>query len=266
MKARQTIGLGLAVLVAGPLLALGPAADAGAAVPAVAAARAGAAPDSACGVDLGTLDRPPLALLLQGVRHVHRAGGGWSSARLALRNRLSRPCAGVRPVLVFGVRGRSPRHGDVRLQWRRGPRGGWHPVRLLAEAGVLAGQVGPDAGLTVAGRGRASVPLRLRIGRGAAPGQWLTMAVGFEPVLLQGQQVPLPVGVSEPSLFRVVRAARGGRGGRGDQGGQGGLGRRPWAGAPEQLAATGDDVSAAAGAAALLLTGGAGLVLLRRAR
>jgi len=249
--------------VAGPLLALGPAVDAGAAVPAAAAARAGAAPDSACGVDLGTVDRPPLALRLHGVRHVYRAGGGWSPARLALRNRLSLPCAGVRPVLVFGVRGRSPRHGDVRLQWRRGPRGGWHPVRLLAEEGVLAGQVGPDAGLGVAGRGRTSVPLRLRIGRGAAPGQWLTMAVGFEPVLLQGQSVPLPVGVSEPYLFRVVSAARGGQDDRGRRGGRRWAGA-PERGAPEQLAATGDDVSAAAGAAALLLAGGAGLVLLRR--
>ena len=264
MRMRQTIGLGLAALVAGPLVAMGTAGTASAAVP----ARAGSVVDSACGVDLATVDRAPLVLRLHGLHRVYPAGGGWSRARLGLRNRLSGPCAGVRPVMVFGARAGGLRRGDVRLQWRRGTRGGWRPVRLKAENGVLAGQVGPDAGLTVPAGGRAGVPLRLRIGRGAPLGQWLTMAVGFEPVALQGQPVPLPVGVSEPYLFRVVR------GGHRPAGGSaagvsaagywehGGPGRGPRS-AEAQLAETGDDTGVVAGAAAALLLGG-GLVLLRR--
>ena len=246
MRMRQTTGLGLAVLLAGPVLALGAADPALATVPALA----GSPVASACGVDLGSVGHQPLALRLHGVRHRYPAGGGWSPIRLGLRNRLGRRCAGVRPVMVFGVRGGGLRHGDVRLQWRRGP-GGWQQVPLRPEAGVLAGQTGPAAGLTVPADGRAAVPMRLRIGRGAPPGQWLTMAVGFEPVLLAGQSVPLPVGISNPYLFRVVR-------------GTGRHGHHLASGRP-QLAETGDTAPAAAGtAAALLLGGGTGLVLLRR--
>ncbi|QMU67800.1 LPXTG cell wall anchor domain-containing protein [Streptacidiphilus sp. P02-A3a] len=253
---RQTIGLSLAALVAGPLVALGTAGTASAAVP----ARVGAAVDSACGVNLDNVDRAPLSLRLHGLHRVYRAGGGWSPARLGLRNRLSESCAGVRPVLVFGARAGVLRRGDVRLQWRRGARGGWQPVRLRAEEGVLAGQVGPDAGLTVPAGGRAGVPLRLRIGHRAPLGQWLTLAVGFEPVVLEGQSVPLPVGVSEPYLFRVVRAGH--RGNGGPAAGHRERGGPDWG---PRLAETGTDAGVAAGAAAALLLGGGGLVLLRRA-
>jgi len=282
MSMRQTIGLGLAVLLAGPAVALGPAASAVAATAAAAGpARPSAAVASACGVDLGALDHPPLALRLHGVRRFYREGGGWSPIRLTLRNRLGRRCAGVRPVLVFGLRAGGLRHDDVRLQWRRGggagggPGGGWRTVSLRVEAAVsspeavLAGQTGPAAGLAVAAGSRVAVPMRMRIGPGAPLGQWLTMAVGFEPVVLAGQPVPLPVGISDPSLFRVVHgqghtrvharartyarthAHAGFRGGRSQL--------------AETGAGTGAGTLAAGGAAAVLLLGcGAGLLVLRR--
>jgi hypothetical protein len=248
MSMRQTIGLGLAVLLAGPAVALGPAAAPAVAAPASAAgpAGAGAAAASACGVDLGTVDHPPLALRLHGVRRVYPAGGGWSPIRLTLRNRLGRRCAGVRPVMVFGVRAGGLRQGDVRLQWRRGS-GGWRPVPLLAEqtalarAAVLTGQTGPSRGLAVPAGGRTAVPMRMRIGRGAPPGQWLTMAVGFEPVLLAGRPVPLPVGISDPALFRVVRAGGWARG-RSRWRGHGAAAGRP------ELAETGVGIGAGTGA------------------
>ena len=283
MSMRQTIGLGLAVLLAGPAVALGPAASAVAATAAAAGpARPGAAVASACGVDLGALDHPPLALRLHGVRRFYREGGGWSPIRLTLRNRLGRRCAGVRPVLVFGLRAGALRHGDVRLQWRRGggaggSGGGWRTVPLRAEAAVsspeavLAGQTGPAAGLAVAAGSRAAVPMRMRIGRGAPLGQWLTMAVGFEPVVLDGQPVPLPVGISNPSLFRVVH-------GQGHSRGHSRANSRSHArtyahagfrGGRSQLAETGAGTGAgtlaAGSAAAVLLLGcGAGLLVLRR--
>ena len=241
---RQTIGLGLAAAVAGPLLAVGAADRAMAATPAPGTARTApraaadgstaarrqagrstarqsarqAARQSArsapgCGLELVQGKRQALALRLRGLHRVYPAGGRWSGFSLTVGNRLAVPCRRVAPVVVFGARSRTLHRGDVQLQWRKAA-GRWHPVALLDEAGVLAGKAGPAAGIGPAPGSRTTVPLRLRFGRSAPGGQWLTMAVGFAPVRLGGQLVPLPVGVSEPYLFRVEHAVRGERHGR----------------------------------------------------
>ncbi len=221
---RQTIGLGLAVAVAGPLLAVGAPDRAAAATPAPGAARAapraaaggstatrgpgarqsaGSAPG--CGLELVQRKRQALALQLHGLYRVYPAGGRWSGFRLSVGNRLAVPCRRIAPVVVFGARSRTLHPGDVQLQWWKAA-GGWQPVGLLDEAGVLVGKVGPAAGSGLGPGGRVEVPLRLRFGRTAPGGQWLTMAVGLAPVRLGGRPVLLPAGVSEPHLFRVEYA------------------------------------------------------------
>ena len=219
------MGLGLAAALAGPLLAVGAPDRAAAATPAPGTARAAprAAADGStaarrqparsapgCGLELVQGKRQALALRLRGLHRVYPAGGRWSRFSLTVGNRLAVPCRRVAAVVVFGARSRTLHRGDVQLQWRRAA-GRWNPVGLLDEAGVLAGKVGPAAGTGLAAGSRTAVPLRLRFGRSAPDGQWLTMAVGFVPVRLGGQSVPLPVGVSEPYLFRVERARRVGR-------------------------------------------------------
>ncbi|MEY9963154.1 hypothetical protein ABIA33_001187 [Streptacidiphilus sp. MAP12-16] len=243
------IGLGAAGLVAGPALLLGTAGTASAASAAtpVSAGTAGTAGTAVCGVDFDALSQTPLTLRFKGLHGVYRAGGQWSRFRLTVRTRAGQSCAGVRPVVVFGARNRTLRRGDVRLQWRQGS--GWHRVSMVAAQGSLVGQVGPGQGLTLPARSRTALPLRMRLAPGAPPGQWLTMAVGFEPVTLAGQTVPLPVGISDPHYFRVVRATE----------------RRHDA---PQLAETGGSglVPLAAGGSALALGGGVALVACARRR
>lgn len=242
------------------------------------AAKAAAKPAAACGVKPANGSRP-------------RAG-------LAVRNRLAERCAGVRPVVASAAPSRGPRHGDVQPQWRPGQGAGRHRTPMRTERGEPAGRPGPDAGLKVPARGQAAVPPRTRSGRGAPAGRWLTTAVAFERMNQGGRPVPMPVGASDPSPFQAAPAGHGhgqGQGGKGWQGhGHGGKGWQPDHGGPgrghggddgrdrgrddgrgdlagsgDQLAATGasgDGLLLTAGAAALAFAGGAGLLLLRRAR
>jgi hypothetical protein len=141
---------------------------------------------------------------------------------------------------------------------------------MVSEAGVLVGVVGPEQGLTLSAKGGVAVLLRMRFRHGAPLGEWMTMTIGYEPVSLDGQTVPVPVGVSDPRLFRVQRHG----GGAGDGSATGsdsatgsGRGSRGGAAAP-QLAATGASATTgrAAGAAALATVGGVGLVGYSRRR
>jgi hypothetical protein len=151
--------------------------------------------------------RPPLALKLAPLRKVYYVGGSWSPFALSADNGTAAACPGVLPVVVFGAQGTTLRTADLQVQWEsgRGAAAVWHSSALIAEDGVLVGLVGPDQGLTLAARGSTAVPMRMRFADGAPTGQWVTMAIGYEPVTLEGDTVPLPVGVSDPHLFQVVR-------------------------------------------------------------
>ncbi|MFC1432913.1 hypothetical protein ACEZDB_19925 [Streptacidiphilus sp. N1-3] len=232
---------GMAAGVAAGLLLAGTAGTAEAVATAAPAVRV-------CGLDPATFTKPSLALAYQKLHKVYYAGGSWSGFTLKAGNSTPARCAGVLPVVVFGSRGRPLRRGDVRMQWRTG-RGGWHGSAMVAENGVLMGLVGPAQGLSLAARGKAAVPLRMRFSTGAPTGQWVTMAIGYAPVTLEGETAALPVGISDPRLFRVLRQVR-----------------RP-SGAP-QLAETGGPprTAVAAGASLLCLGGGAGLLALSRRR
>jgi hypothetical protein len=240
--------------------AAGPAAGGAAASAAVgllagsaAAPGAGLPVVTVCGVDSALFAHPPLGLRFTGLRGEYRVGGSWSAFTLGAANRTAADCPGVLPVVVFGARGTALRTGDVRVQWRSG-RGGpavWHTSAVVAEGGMLVGLVGPAEGLSLAAGGDTAVPLRMRFAGGAPTGQWVTMAIGYEPVALAGQTQPLPVGVSDPHLFRVLRSpvpapARTGR----------------------SLARTGAsaDTARLAGAGLLAVSGGTALVLLARRR
>ncbi|MHA6762819.1 hypothetical protein [Streptacidiphilus sp. PAMC 29251] len=251
---RRGIGAGAA---AGLLLVLGTAGTA-------EAVSAAAAPQvKICGKNATNLRKPPLALRFDKLHKVYYVGGSWSRFGLKAGNSTGARCAAVRPVLVFGARNRPLRQGDVRLQWKakagRGGKAGWHGSAMVAENGVLMGLAGPAKGLTLPAGARTTVPLRMRFATGAPTGQWLTLAIGYEPVLLEGQTVPLPVGVSDPHLFRVAHRPRP----------QPRPHPRPSTGPQRpQLAETGAPAAtvAAAGTALLSLVGGAGLVRLSRRR
>lgn len=187
-------GIGVAMLVGQALL--------GAAGTAQAAS--GGSPAARCGVDAGSASRQPLGLALKRFHRVYRVGGPWSAARLGVRNHTGASCRGVQPVLVLGAHSRGLHAGDVRLQWRRGTGASWQRIRLLEEDGALLGRIGPAAGLEVTAKSRASVPLRLRFTAGAPRGRWVALAVGYLPVPLDGEFVPLPVGITDPHYFRVV--------------------------------------------------------------
>lgn len=255
---RTSVVRAMGLAAAGVLL--GTVGSATSATSAFAAAPA-AAPDAGpqvlvCGLDATTLGRPPLTLRFTKLHKVYYAGGNWSKFRLTLRNRTAASCPGVRPVVVYAARSGALRKGDVRLQWRAGRgAGSWHRARTVDEAGVLVGLVGPDRGLTLPGRSGAKLPLRMRFPSGAPLGEWLTMAIGFEPVSLDGERIPLPVGISDPHTFQLRRLGSG----------HGHGGRAP--GGPE-LAATGGSAATgwAAGAAVAALGGGAGLVGYSRRR
>ncbi|MFC1417340.1 hypothetical protein [Streptacidiphilus cavernicola] len=210
------------------------------------AALAGPAPAPSavvCGRDVAGIGRPPLGLGFSGLRASYDLGGDWSGFTLRAGNATPAACPGVLPVVVFGAQGTALRTGDLQVQWRDGG-GAWQRTALVAEDGLLVGLVGPARGLTLPSGSTRLLPMRMRFAGGAPTGQWVTMAIGYEPVALDGQTVPLPVGVSDPHLFRVV----------------------PRPSADAQLARTGGSPATAAAAAgsAALLGGGAGLLLLAR--
>ncbi|TDU04296.1 hypothetical protein EDD99_2753 [Streptomyces sp. 846.5] len=217
-------------------------------------ARAASSGTRAAPCSVGSASGQPLGLALHRFHRVYRAGGSWSGARLGVRNHTGASCRGVQPVLVLGAHKRGLRAGEVRLQWRRGAGASWQRVRLLEEDGALLGRIGPADGLAVTPKGRASVPLRLRFSAGAPLGRWVTLAVGYVPVPLEGEPVPLPVGITDPHFFRVV-------------GGQV-VSRHVVSKERPQLAATGGSEATAviAWAAALSVGGGAALVGCARRR
>ena len=220
-----------------------------------------------CGKDLAKLRKQPLGLSIGGLRTVYRAGGTRSEFRLRARNLTGGSCPQVLPVVVFGSQRKPLRGSDLRLQWRTGHGRGaaWRKSPLLAEGGVLVAQLGPRRGLTLAARQSTTVPLRMRFASGAPTGQWGTIAFGYEPVQLDGETVPFPVGVSDPQFFRVRGHSAHHGGGAGSRSGP--AHRPQWPTAPQpaagpQLAVTGGSgLTGAAGIGAVLaLGGGAGLL------
>ena len=253
---------GLVLAAAGLLLGqgalvLGAAGTAQAAPSAALSATATTATATAtvCGKDLAALGKPPLGLAFTGLRKVYRAGGSWSRFTLRARNRTGAACHGVLPVVVLGSRAAPLGQGDVRIQWRSAKGTAWHRSSVVAEDGVLVALAGPGRGVTLPAKGRTALPLRMRFAGGAPTGQWVTLAIGFEPVDLAGETTAFPVGVSDPHYFRVQRRGTGSGGGthRTD---------RP------QLARTGGSgqTGAAAAGAVMALGGGAALVGYARRR
>jgi hypothetical protein len=146
----------------------------------------------------------PVAVTLTGVRSAYAAGGRWSTLRLTLHNGTHRVCGRLKPVLVYGARGRTLRADAVRLQTRLGGR--WRTVPLSAALGELAGAVGPAGGLRLHPGETRSLTVRMRLARGAPHGQWLSLAVAYAPLQHKGTTVTWPVGVTDPAYFRVVPA------------------------------------------------------------
>ncbi|WP_157597480.1 hypothetical protein [Streptacidiphilus rugosus] len=169
----------------------------------MAAIPAQAAPPVVRAAPCADASRPsPMAVTLSGVHGAYRAGGGWTTLRLTVRNRTGAVCAQVRPVLVYGARGRTLRANALRLESLRG--GHWHRVDLDPALGQLAGRVGPSAGLRLRAGESATLQVRMRVTRAAPHGEWLSLAVAYAPMQSKGTTVSWPVGVTNPSYFRVT--------------------------------------------------------------
>ncbi|MEZ0066062.1 hypothetical protein ABIA32_002071 [Streptacidiphilus sp. MAP12-20] len=161
-----------------------------------------AAPPARAAACAGAARPSPMAVTLSGVRAAYAAGGGWSTLRLTVRNRTRSVCGQLKPVLVYGARDRTLRVDAVRLESRRGGR--WQRVNLDAALGELAGQIGPSRGLSLRPGESVTLQVRMRLSRSAPHGEWLSLAVAYAPMQTKGTTVAWPVGVTNPSYFRVT--------------------------------------------------------------
>ncbi|WP_042365124.1 hypothetical protein [Streptacidiphilus neutrinimicus] len=172
------------------------------ALPATAARAASHATATRAEACAGSKRSNPVAVTLRGVRSAYSAGGRWSTLRLTLHNGTRTGCGQLKPVLVYGARDRTLRVDAVRLETRLD--GHWRAVPLSAALGELAAAVGPAGGLWLRAGQTTTLTVRMRVARSAPHGEWLSLAVAYAPLRRRGTTVSWPVGVTNPSYFRVV--------------------------------------------------------------